>query len=182
MLTAWARLPTEAITKSFKSFALNLAVDGSQDSEIHCFKKGHPCEVGAEQLKAQLSVLDEPTLPDPFQAITNSDIEEAGDENTMVLDEDSDVDIGCWHWAIRTTSTVPFSATLYRYGFVDGLDLSADGLDSLLQLCHLDYYNTVFRLPCYMLRLSLLHASYVLNAPPPPLFDPWNLIKAPGVY
>ena len=29
----------------------------------------------------------------PFQAITNSDIEEAGDENTMVLDEDLDVDI-----------------------------------------------------------------------------------------
>ena len=40
-------------------------------------------------MKVQLSVLDEPTLPDPFQAITNSDIEEAGDENTMVLDEDS---------------------------------------------------------------------------------------------
>ena len=57
------------------------------------FMKGPPCEAGAEQLKAQLSVLDEPTLPDPFQAITNSDIEEAGDENTMVLDEDSDVDI-----------------------------------------------------------------------------------------
>ena len=47
----------------------------------------------AKQLKAQLSVLDEPTFPDPFQAITNSDIEEAGHENTMVLDEDSDVDI-----------------------------------------------------------------------------------------
>jgi len=43
-------------------------------------------------LKAQLSVLDEPTLPDPFQAITNTDIEEAGNENTMVVDEDSDVD------------------------------------------------------------------------------------------
>ena len=93
MLTAWARLPTEVITKSFKSLASNLAVDGSQDSEIHCFMKGPPCEAGAEQLKAQLSVLDEPTLPDPFQAITNSDIEEAGDGNTMVLDEDSDVDI-----------------------------------------------------------------------------------------
>ena len=93
MLTAWARLPTEVITKSFKSLASNLAVDGSQDSEIHRFMKGPPCEAGAEQLKAQLSVLDEPTLPDPFQAITNSDIEEAGDENTMVLDEDSDVDI-----------------------------------------------------------------------------------------
>ena len=32
-------------------------------------------------------------FPDPFQTITNSDIEEAGDENTMALDEDSDVDI-----------------------------------------------------------------------------------------
>ena len=47
------------------------------------------------QLKAQLSLLDELTLPDPFHAITNSDIEEASDENTctMVLAEDSDVDI-----------------------------------------------------------------------------------------
>lgn len=84
---------TEVITKSFKSCLLNLAVDGSQDSEIHCFKKGQPCEAGAEQLKAQLSVLNEPTLPDPFQAITNSDIKEADDENTMMFDEDLDVDI-----------------------------------------------------------------------------------------
>ena len=38
-------------------------------------------------------MLDEPTLPDPFQAIANSDIEEAGNENIKVLDEDSDVDI-----------------------------------------------------------------------------------------
>ena len=50
----------------------------------------------------------------PFQAITNSDMEEAGDENTMVLDEDLDVDM------IRTTSTVPFSASLYvPYTFMD---------------------------------------------------------------
>ena len=62
----------------------------------------------------------------------------------MVLDEDSDVDIEL------EELPVSFPATLYiRYGFVDGLDLSADGLDSLLKLCHLDYYNTVFRLPCY---------------------------------
>ena len=79
--------------KVIQVLRINLAVDGSQDSEIHCFKKGQPCGAGAEQLKTQLSVLDEPTLPDPFQAITNSDIEEASDENTMVLDEDSDVDI-----------------------------------------------------------------------------------------
>ena len=91
--TTWAQLPTEVITKSFNSCALNLAIDGSLDSEIHYFNKGQPYEAGAEQLKAQLSVFDEPTLPDPFQEITNSDSEEAGDENTMVLDKDSNVDI-----------------------------------------------------------------------------------------
>ena len=37
----------------------------------------------------------------------------------------------------------------YPYEFVDGLDLSADGLDSLVKFCHIGYYNTVFRLPCY---------------------------------
>ena len=60
---------------------------------IVSWKARHAKQEHWEQLKAQLSVLDEPTLPDPFQAITNSDIEEAGDENTMVLDQDSDVDI-----------------------------------------------------------------------------------------
>ena len=59
-----------------------------------------------------------------------------------------------------------------------GLDLSADVLDSLLKLCHLDYYNTVFRLPCYSYynkRLSLLNASYVLNA----LLGPLKFNKRP---
>ena len=42
-----------------------------------------------------------------------------------------------------------FVRTIYRYGFVDGLGLSADGLDSLLKLCHVDYYNAILRLPCY---------------------------------
>ena len=81
------------IAKSFKSFALNLAVDGFDDSEIHCLKKGQACEVGAEQLEAQLSILDEPNLPNPFQVITDSDIEEVNDENKITLDEDSDIDV-----------------------------------------------------------------------------------------
>ena len=107
LLTAWARLSTEVITKPFKFCTLNLAFDGSQDSEIHCFNEGQPCEARAEQLKAQLSLLDEPTLPDPFQAITNSDIEEASNENTMVLDKNSDVDIELQE------IPVPFAAALY---------------------------------------------------------------------
>ena len=81
------------IAKSLKSCALNLTIDGSEDSEIHCFKIGQPCKAGAEQLEAQLSVLDEPNLPNPFQVITNLGIEEASDENKITLDEGSDIDI-----------------------------------------------------------------------------------------
>lgn len=92
VLTAWSRLSVDVIAKSFRSCALNLAVDGSEDSEIHCFKKGQPCEAGSEQLQAQLSVLDELNLPNPFQVITDSDIEEAND-NAIDLDEDEDIDI-----------------------------------------------------------------------------------------
>ena len=40
-------LSTEIITKSFKTCADNLPVDGSQDSSIQCFKKDQPREAGA---------------------------------------------------------------------------------------------------------------------------------------
>ena len=81
VLTAWSRLSANEIAKSFKSCALNLAVDGSEDSVIHCFKKGQPCEAGSEQLQAQLSALDESNLANPSQVITDSDIEDANDAN-----------------------------------------------------------------------------------------------------
>ena len=93
VLTAWSRLSTDVIAKSFKSCALNLAVDGSEDSVIHCFKKGQPCEARSEQLQAQLSVLDEPNLPNTFQDITDSDIEEANDANIVDPDDDEDINI-----------------------------------------------------------------------------------------
>ena len=85
VLTAWSWLSTDVIAKSFKSFALNLAVDGFDDSEIHCLKKGQACEVGAEQLEAQLSILDEPNFPNPFEEVNN--------ENEITLDEDTDIDV-----------------------------------------------------------------------------------------
>ena len=92
-LTAWSRLSTDVIAKSFKSCALNLAVDGSEDSVIHCFKKGQICEARSEHLQAQHSVLDEPNLPNTFQDITDSDIEEANDANIVDPDDDEDINI-----------------------------------------------------------------------------------------
>ena len=50
-------------------------------------------EAGSEQLQAQLSVLDEPNLPNPFQVITDSDIEEANDTNVIDPGADEDIDI-----------------------------------------------------------------------------------------
>ena len=78
-------------------------------NSIYWYKQSicQPYAAVAEQLKAQLFVPDGPTLPNPFQAITNSDIEGAGDENNMVPDEDSDVDIELQELL------VPFPATLY---------------------------------------------------------------------
>ena len=94
VLTAWSRLSVDVTVKYFKSCALNRAVDGSEDSNIHCFKKVQPWEGGSEQLKAKLSVLNEPSLPNPFQDITDSDIEEATENiNIVDLDDDEDIDI-----------------------------------------------------------------------------------------
>ena len=93
VLTAWSWLSTDVIAKSFMSCALNLAVDGFEDPEIHCLKKSQPCEVGAEHLEVQLSIMNEPNLPNPFQVITDSDIEEVNHENKITLDEDSDIDV-----------------------------------------------------------------------------------------
>ena len=59
-----------------KSCALNLAVDGSKDSMIHSLKNGQPSE-GSAQLQAHLSVLDEHSIPNLFQVITGSDVNEA---------------------------------------------------------------------------------------------------------
>ena len=85
----------------------------------HCFKKGQPCEAGTEQLQAQLSILDEPNLPNPFQVITDSDIEEANDANMVDPDDDIDIviDIELWTtslgFALAQIRLVSYSQTLF---------------------------------------------------------------------
>ena len=45
-------------------------------------------------MNARLSVLDEPNLPNPFQDMTDSDVEEANKENSnLLLDSDSEINI-----------------------------------------------------------------------------------------
>ena len=92
VLEAWSQLAQDIVVKSFKVCALNLAVDGSEDSMIHCFKKGQPCELGLDQLKAQLPVLHEPDQANPFLNVADSDIDGA-DGIGVVEMEDEEVDI-----------------------------------------------------------------------------------------
>ena len=83
------------IDESFKSCALNLANDGSEDERINCFKPKEPCHAGRQQLKSQLSVLDERNRDNPFENITDSDVEDAVDDLNIVdaSDDENDIDI-----------------------------------------------------------------------------------------
>ena len=65
----------------------------AEDPIIHCFKNGQSCEEGSEQLQAQFSVLDEPSLPNPFQVITESDVDKASCENIVDPDDNERIDI-----------------------------------------------------------------------------------------
>ena len=95
ILESWAALSKEVIVESFKSCALNLANDGSEDERIHCFKPKEPCHAGRQQLKSQLSVLDERNRDNPFENITDSDVEDAVDDLNIVdaSDDENDIDI-----------------------------------------------------------------------------------------
>ena len=95
ILESWAALSKEVIVESFKSCALNLANDGSEDERIHCFKPKEPCHAGRQQLKSQLSVLDKRNRDNPFENITDSDVENAVDDLNIVdaSYDENDIDI-----------------------------------------------------------------------------------------
>ena len=96
-LNAWEQKSPEKIKTSFKSCALNLAIDGAEDEKILCFKEGQPCHKGKEILESQLSILTEKDI-DPFLKIDidESDVVEATPEFLMINsdhEDDKDIDI-----------------------------------------------------------------------------------------
>ena len=64
-------------------------VDGTEDDNINCFKKGMTCEAGRERLMTQLSIIQEETNDvDPFE-ITADDVKGAS-QPFHIIDEDVD--------------------------------------------------------------------------------------------
>ena len=72
ILDSWSNLSKELIRKSFKSCALNLSIDGSEDELIHCFKENTASSSGAERQTEALQVIyDESTKGNPFSKPTD---------------------------------------------------------------------------------------------------------------
>ena len=92
-MDAWSELPWRMISDSFRSCALTVNVDGSEDESIHCFKKGEPCEAGLERLKDTIESIEQSQVGNPFENITESDVEDAFPEDLIIDHDDVDDDI-----------------------------------------------------------------------------------------
>ena len=77
ILETWANLDSAAIVTSFKSCGLTVALDGSEDDRIHCFKKNQPCHSGLARIKAVQPATTQSRESDHFDGITDSDVEDA---------------------------------------------------------------------------------------------------------
>ena len=85
-MITWSRLSAEAGVRGVWQL---------MTLEIQCFiaARNQPCKAGSEQLQAQLSVLNEPNLQNPFQDITDLDVEQGNDANMVDPDDNEDIDI-----------------------------------------------------------------------------------------
>ena len=76
---AWKEISSNQITHSMKICGITVNRDGSEDGEIECFKKEHPCHHAK-------SLLREPEL---HNVELQNVIEESGDESVGSADDDS---------------------------------------------------------------------------------------------
>ena len=90
ILEAWASLDSAMIVASFKSCGLTVALDGSEDDHIHCFKEDQPCHSGLARIKTVQHAIAQSRERDPFDGITESDVEDAAPDNLVTDESDCD--------------------------------------------------------------------------------------------
>ena len=98
MLEMWKNVRTDVIKSSFKSCALNIAIDGSEDELIHCFKENQPCTAGLQRLKVMANIIDD-ERKDPFVSLSDSDIEQEA-INELDSDDENDEIIDIWWFTV----------------------------------------------------------------------------------
>ena len=91
ILAAWNGLDKTMIINSFKSCTLTVAVDGSDDGHIHCFKENQPCRAGLQRLKVVQQAMSNSRDKDPFDGITESDVEDAAPDSLIIDVSDTEV-------------------------------------------------------------------------------------------
>ena len=90
-VAAWDGLDKTMIINLFKSCALTVAVDGSEDGHIHYFKENQPCHAGLKRLKVVQPAMSNSRDKDPFDGITESDVEDAAPDRLIIDTSDTEV-------------------------------------------------------------------------------------------
>ena len=93
VLTSWSEISNETIANSMKSCGLALAIDGSNDGLISCFKKGKKCESAKAMLENQLKFFNDSTLQDHPFVISDQDIVEAAPIFNIIDEDDDQINI-----------------------------------------------------------------------------------------
>ena len=90
-VAAWDGLDKTMIINLFKTCPLTVAVDGSEDGHIHCFKENQPCCAGLQRLKVVQQAMSNSHDKDPFDGITESDVEDAAPDRLIIDASDTEV-------------------------------------------------------------------------------------------
>lgn len=95
ILHGWAQLDPELKRRSFKSCALTIPNDGTQDNNIHRFKADQPCHAGLEKLQSLTDIVTAPRA-DSFAeisvAVNLNDQAEMEFDPAKVISDDSGSD------------------------------------------------------------------------------------------
>ena len=93
VLEAWDSLNRKLIIRSFRSCALTVAPDGSEDDQIHCLKEGQLCHAGLDRLTSIQQAVSASRATDPFANVALSDIEDAAPESSLIDFSDNEIEI-----------------------------------------------------------------------------------------
>ena len=95
VIKSWQAIPAETVAKPMKACGLSLAVDGTEDDLISCFKEGKKCAGGRAFLQAQMENLNDGSLHEnPFDIVDEDVIAAAPAFNVIEEDDvDDDLDI-----------------------------------------------------------------------------------------
>ena len=92
VIKSWQAISNETVAKSMKSCGLALAVDGTEDDLISCFKENKKCAEGRALLQTQMLNLNDGNLHEnPFE-ISGEDMAAAAPSFNIIEEDDDDDD------------------------------------------------------------------------------------------